>query len=201
MKTRTELINWFIKEYGYKSYLEIGYGHGENYHQIECYHKEVVEPYGDTKAPWYHKMTSTKFFESFTTKYDLIFIDGSHWAKHVAEDIENSLKHLNEGGTIILHDCNPEKYEHQTIPPSSDIWNGDVWKAVVTHNVTDPNSFIRVLDIDYGCGILRREVNWGCLNADFVLANLSWENFELFRTSWLNLIDLDRFYKLYSIKK
>ena len=55
-------------------------------------------------------MTSDDFFRDNKEKFDLIFIDGLHETNQVDRDIENSLKFINKGGTILLHDCLPKKY-------------------------------------------------------------------------------------------
>ncbi len=54
-----------------------------------------------------YEMTSNEFFaleKIQNKKYDVIFIDGLHETTQVDIDIQNSLKHLNEGGFILLHD-------------------------------------------------------------------------------------------------
>ena len=52
-----------------------------------------------------HKSSSKKFFENINNqKFDLIYIDGSHYAKDVYEDAINSFKILNKGGFLIFDD-------------------------------------------------------------------------------------------------
>ena len=56
--------------------------------------------------------TSDEYFESIKdteVKYDIIFIDGLHHNEQVLKDVENSLKHLSEGGSIVCHDCLPSE--------------------------------------------------------------------------------------------
>ena len=53
-----------------------------------------------------------------------------HDFKQVKRDIENSLKYLNQGGVIFVHDCLPRSFFEQAIPRSQYIWTGDVWKFV-----------------------------------------------------------------------
>ena len=103
---RTDLINYFIKLFNYKSYLEIGVKHvGKNFSKIECENKVGIDPNGSTD----YTMTSDEFFEKETKnkKWDIIFIDGLHEAGQVKIDILNSLEHLNDNGTIVCHDVSP----------------------------------------------------------------------------------------------
>jgi hypothetical protein len=51
------------------------------------------------------KSTSKNFFTNINDeKYDLIYIDGSHFAKDVFDDAINSFKVLNKGGYMIFDD-------------------------------------------------------------------------------------------------
>jgi len=102
--TRLELISFLIKELSYKSYLEIGIGTFDTYQHIQCEHKFCVDP-NNTAATY--QITSDEFFAFNTQKFDLIFIDGLHQSDQVDKDILNSIRSINIGGTIVVHDCNP----------------------------------------------------------------------------------------------
>ena len=98
---RKDIINHLIKKYDYKSYLEIGVRDPDatlNHIQVDI--KDGVDPAGNCNYP----IPSDDFFEqiSINKKYDIIFIDGLHLEYQVTKDIQNSLKHLNEGGTIVM---------------------------------------------------------------------------------------------------
>jgi hypothetical protein len=73
--------------------------------------KEGVDPYGKYEVA--HRMTSQVFFAMneyfWNKKYDVIFIDGFHFSPIVNQEIQESLKILNEDGVIILHDTTPNK--------------------------------------------------------------------------------------------
>ena len=73
----------------------------------------------------------TIFFSNNKKKFDLIFIDGLHEYQQVRKDILNSIKCLKEGGFILVHDCLPRSISAQAVPRFRNIWNGDVWKAIV----------------------------------------------------------------------
>ena len=156
--TRTETINYIIQKKGYKSYLEIGTQYGWNYDLINIESKECCDVDNS-----YHEMTyvmpSDEMFAkmSLDKKYDIIFIDGLHNELYVHRDIINSLKHLNPGGIICVHDVLPKKFYTSTekiIPEIDGPWNGDVWKAIV--NLQNLNiEYYTIHNNDSGLGIIK----------------------------------------------
>ena len=156
MYTRYHLIQSLITTRGYKRYLEIGAGSGILFKLIEVEEKDAVDPGVDNQfvsndeakknVSYEHlnyPMTSDEFFENHAPnleKYDIIFIDGLHEHEQVDKDIESSLKHLNEGGTIVIHDCNPQDEVAQIVPRIRQFqWNGDVWKSIVKYRASNPD--------------------------------------------------------------
>ena len=133
----TKTINYIIQKKGYKSYLEIGTHFGWNYDYINIENKECCDPDNSHHEMTYH-MTSDEMFAKMPLdkKYDIIFIDGLHNELYVHRDIINSLKHLNPGGIICVHDTYPRKYSLTTEKYigkelKEECWNGNVWKAIV----------------------------------------------------------------------
>jgi hypothetical protein len=123
MEFRKDLINFFIQQYDYTSYLEIGVkSQSKTFNHIQCIQKEGVDPNGCTT----HKMTSDNFFQMInrSKKWDIIFVDGYHERPQVIKDIENALLHLNDNGTIVCHDVNPR--EEWLLGPEF-CWNA--WEA------------------------------------------------------------------------
>jgi hypothetical protein len=163
--TRTDIINNFIQKFGYKSYLEIGTQNPNgNFNQIEIKNKYSVEPFPPTglNANDYSFVgTSDKYFDFISpdTKFDIIFIDGLHHYQQVLKDIENSLNHLSDNGTIVCHDCLPTTEKMQERDDHGGEWTGDVWKAIAKLRVETIDLDIKVVDTDYGCGIIRRGTN------------------------------------------
>lgn len=155
--TRTEIINGLIKKNGYKTYLEIGVNTpaqpGYNWVGINIETKHGVDPNVDTT----YRMTSDEFFEKHAEiKYDIIFIDGLHLFEQVEKDINNSLTHLNENGTIVVHDTNPVEEITQRRERASDAWHGDVWKAILKLRLENPNVSIHTVETDEGCTIIKK---------------------------------------------
>lgn len=171
-----EIIQYLIDKYNYQSYLEIGLDNpNNNYLLINCKYKECVDPYFDEwtvdangymdnnvkrfieeKILTYH-MTSDKMFALMPEdkKYDIVFIDGYHNEEQVDRDIINSLKHLNKGGRIVVHDCLPENefQGSEAVPSESVTWMGTVWKSIpkLAFNGID----YYVIDTDCGCGVIK----------------------------------------------
>lgn len=225
---RWDIINHLIEKNGYKRYLEIGYFKGWSFDSVNCEYKVAVDPnpskdvdqekmnYGShfgNEKEWISKMTSDEFFEKFppgeinpiTEKkfledFDIIFIDGLHEAEQVGRDIENSLKHLSPGGTIVMHDCKPEIYEHTTTGDCGGNWLGDTYKAFMKFHFEHPEYNSYVVDTDWGCGIIETP----CIDSTFPLIDglfkgedyrnfLEWDKFSENKAGLLNLITVEEF--------
>ena len=155
-----DVINGIIGKQEDIKYLEIGVDEGETFDHIRSSAKHGVDPYGGSPSIT-HKMTSQMFFAMnqyfYKNTYDVIFIDGCHMAEVIQQEVMQSLRILNPGGVILLHDTVPnrkvcqlileEDYEPflRNLPKeTSDVnsfreyinkhgWkgaNGDSWKAV-----------------------------------------------------------------------
>jgi len=189
---RTDIINHLIKKNDYKRYLEIGVRNpDENLNKIIVDHKDGVDPAGNCNYP----IPSDDFFNQLDgdVKYDIIFIDGLHLDYQVERDITNSLKHLNEGGTIVMHDCSPIKEEHQVEEyVVGKTWNGTTWKAYVKFRMTDENLSMYVVDTDHGVGVITKGKQTLYPKSDVLDFKLLNEN----RKEILNLITPENFLNL-----
>jgi hypothetical protein len=189
---RTDIINHLIKKNNYKRYLEIGVRNpDENLNKITVEHKDGVDPAGNCNYP----IPSDDFFNQLDidVKYDIIFIDGLHLDYQVEQDITNSLKHLNQGGTIVMHDCSPIKEEHQVEEyVVGKTWNGTTWKAYVKFRMTDENLSMYVVDTDHGVGVITKGKQTLYPKSDVLDFKLLNEN----RKEILNLITPENFLNL-----
>lgn len=216
---RWDIINHFIKKNKYHSYLEIGYYKGWSFDQVNysCLVKEAVDPnpcknreqelWSSKEEPiwgpvgefdcsseysciW--KMTSDEYFANWPENrpfFDIIFIDGLHEANQVTKDIKNSLKYLSKRGVIILHDCNPPKYEHTTTGIDG-CWTGDTYKAWIEFRALYSN-VTYTIDTDWGVGVIKNEaLNEMTISPGFPL---TWEGFDSNRKDYLNLISVEEF--------
>jgi hypothetical protein len=181
--SRTDILNTLIRRYRYRTYLEIGVGRRRNFQSIIAPIKHGVDSVRNATF----KMSSDEFFNCNTNTYDLIFIDGLHEYEQVTRDIENSLRVLNPGGTVVVHDCNPTSEVFQIIPRVSKYWTGDVWKAIARLRMTRVDLSVVVVDTDWGCGIIRR----GTQVLFPTIEDLSYDVLSRNREKLLNLIKED----------
>jgi len=186
---RTTILNTLADRYGYRSYLEIGQGRKEdNFAWVTCRKKVGVDPNKEVEAAF--PVTSDEYFARHRDAFDLIFVDGLHLADQAERDILNALRVLNTGGTIVVHDCNPTTEEMQRVPwQGQHAWTGDVWKVWVKMRATRADLQMFVVDVDSGCGIIRR----GRQRTMALPEELTYEAFAKNRRKWLNLLDVHEF--------
>jgi len=159
--SRLEIIKKIINNRKYKTYLEIGCDNDDIFSNINLQEKLGVDPVSGGNI----RKTSDDFFLSNDNKFDIIFIDGLHEYEQVKKDIKNSLKFLNNGGVIILHDCLPTSYFQQAIPRSQFKWTGDIWKAIVEMR-TKEHLDTYTCYADMGLGIIFNRPNLNLLKTD-----------------------------------
>lgn len=190
ISNRSDIINYLIERNGYKRYLEIGVRDNKNFNRIKASYKDGVDPAGRCN----HVMTSDKFFSIIpkTQMYDIVFIDGLHLRYQVLKDIDNSLKHLNNDGVIVIHDCNPIAKEHAMHKQKVSRWNGTVWEAFVELRMSRDDIFMCTVKKDTGCGIIRR-------GKQKILERqeVSFEYFDKNRADLLNLVTAEEFVRIF----
>ena len=193
MTTRIDIINYLIKKYNYKTYLEIGVQNGISFRAVELpvENKVGVDPDPFSEATVY--TTSDEFFVENKKTFDIIFIDGLHEVDAVYRDINNALAILNEGGIVVCHDMNPLTKEAQQVPRIQKLWNGDCWLAWMKFRLNSPELSMHVVNIDHGCGVIKR----GSQKTLEIHEFLTYENLEKNRKEWLNLISVEEFKQLY----
>lgn len=212
---RWDIINALIKANNYNSYLEIGYYKGWSFDNVDCQNKTAVDPNpcktteqentpeGQTIFEKNNctivKTTSDKYFhwldslpDDIVSGWDIIFIDGLHEAEQVYRDIQNSLRYLNEGGTIVIHDCNPPRYEHTTTGIDG-CWTGDTYKGVIKSLFYLPVQ-LRTVDTDWGVGIMTVV---GSKYMEVSEPEPDYETFAAYRDEYLNLITPEQFKEFY----
>jgi hypothetical protein len=195
MKIRTEILNLIIENYKFQSYLEIGVANpATNFDKINVAFKESVDPVALNyyKCKYTYNVTSDEFFAKYAgdRKYDIIFIDGLHTEEQVYKDGCNAIDHLNEGGFIVLHDCNPLTERHIITN------NGTVFRGFIKLKEELPDWSCFVIDEDEGCGIITKRKLLE--NKIFEVSELTWGTFSENRKALLQLTSFDDF--LQSIK-
>lgn len=195
-KKRTEIINFLIKKYGFKKYLEIGVRNpSDNFNNVNIGIKHGVDP--EPKGVVTHKMTSDEFFRrNDSAIYDIIFIDGLHTEEQVSIDINNALNHLSDGGVIVLHDCNPPSKHyirtHDEYLKNGGGWCGTGFRAFINAKFSLSNYGSYVINEETGIGIISENYN-NNNKLEYSVDLLEWDNFNLNRNEILNLISFADF--------
>jgi len=123
-----DLIQKYINDRNYSTYLEIGVFKGVGFLPIECGSKIAVDPkfkidfifllkriirYPGNIRNRYFQISSEQFFANKADKLfeknslDITLVDGLHTFRQSLQDILNSLNYLNDDGVILVHDCFP----------------------------------------------------------------------------------------------
>jgi len=191
---RYEIIQSLIDKNGFNSYAEIGVEACNCYNRIQIKEKcgcDTIHTGENVSV-----CTSDNFFLRIgEKKFDIVFIDGLHEKDTVLRDIENSLKHLNENGIIVVHDCIPVLEVEQHVPFNGiSCWYGDVWKAFALLRIKRNDLKMHVIDTDCGCGIISRG------SQELYPATedqLNWNLFQQKKNELMNVITVEEFRKLY----
>ena len=196
--TRTDIINKICDKYKIRTYLEIGVRvPSENFDKINVENKESVDP--SPMGVCDYVMTSDEFFLNHVKnkKYDLIFVDGLHTNEQSYVDVLNSIKHLNDDGFIVMHDCNPiEKYHtrsYEDYLKTRGAWNGTVYKAFIRLKRELINWSCFVINEDWGCSVLTKRNLLKNIRSNININDLSWEEFDKNREELLQLITFEDF--------
>lgn len=217
---RMFVIQEIVKKTLAKVYLEIGVHEGECFLNINAPRKIAVDPQmlisPQKKRKYYfrkfhnifnqyHEMTSDDFFKEkhnflHKKRLDVVFIDGLHTYKQSLADVDNALRYLNDGGVIIMHDCNPpseaaahpaHSHEHVkslNLPGFTGEWCGDVWKTIVHLRSSRSDLSIFVLNCDYGLGVIMKRQPKGLLKYTISeIEKLSYKDLDKNREYLLNL--------------
>jgi len=183
---RHQILKELIKYYGYDSYLEIGVANEETtYNKIPTKVKRGIEPNHKEDPSIFQGLSDYYFIKHPEERFDLIFIDGFHEHQQVLRDVNNSLKILNEGGTIMCHDCNPQEKEEEDFGSY-----GTCWRAFVELRFTRPDLEMYTVDLNCGCGIIQRG-SQEILEGD--VPDFTFDLLEENRKEWLNLMSWKEF--------
>lgn len=194
---RANIINALLSKTQGTSYLEIGTYNGWCFERVTASRKVGIDPNPVFKDSRIHVTTSDEFFAQNTEKFDVILVDGLHEDQQVFRDINNALRFLNPGGYIVLHDLNPQKKEHQVVPYAGGHWNGDCWKAFVRFRAMNNGYQCFTVNVDQGCGVIHPTFNTQLMTQRIAITpELAYEDLEVHRQEWLNLVSWDEFYAL-----
>ena len=198
---RISIINYAASKYQFNlKYLEIGCDSNLVFNALPISQNNKIGV--DPNRGGTIRTSSDNFFRDNNQFFDIIFIDGLHEYKQTRKDIINSLKCLNENGTIFIHDLIPVDWKTEHVPRISDQWNGDVWK-VIFEIMNSQNLILKIVDCDNGVGILRKKGNFEYNKMDKILDQKNYNYFvENFKNiplinfeeslKYLNTLHIDR---------
>lgn len=206
MEIRTNIINLIFEKYNFHSYLEIGVYYPENnFNHIKASLKHSVDNLLGAKGWYTHHMSSDEFFyyHAGNQKYDVIFIDAMHEENQCYRDVKNSIKHLNEDGFIVIHDCDPFLESHiisyeDFINGPCHRWNGTVYRAFIRlkNELKDWSCFVVEETEAGGSGILTKTNLIKNTPLPFDVNNFSWNDYLNNRKEALQLISFDEYKQL-----
>lgn len=154
------IINEIIERCGFESYLEIGVDKGITFQAVRAQHKESCD-ITDNNLPsnlkLTYKMTSDEMFIQMPTdkKFDLIFVDALHHEEYCDRDIVNSLKHINKGGFVVVHDVCPYNKSESVREFNGGEWMGDVFKSICKLHTYDGLEYCTLFEYFAGVAVLR----------------------------------------------
>ena len=187
---RWDLIDYLNTTYKFNSYLEIGCDDDQLFSKISIQEKIGVDPVSGGN----YRAKSDDFFDKNLKKFDLVFIDGLHEYHQVKKDILNSIKFLNKEGFILVHDCLPRSISAQAVPRFRNIWNGDVWKAIVELR-TYPNLEIFTCLADEGISIIQVKKNSQILKIEKNIADLKFKDYYYNYRDYMRVINFSEIKK------
>ena len=221
-------IKCLMKKKNLKNYLEIGVSNGHILFRVKSNFKIAVDPafffdnarkIGKTFLnPYnlfnrYFRKTSDDFFEQDAPrvfakrKVELALIDGMHVYEFALRDVENTLRYLDEGGVIIMHDCNPQdsksacSFDEWKARDFKGAWNVDVWKTILHLRSLRSDLTAFVLDCDHGLGIITKQKNEKAMHfSQNDIQKLAYEDFNANRNAWLDLKPAEYFYEYFGLK-
>jgi len=154
-------------------YLEIGVHTGVVFLHVRAASKVGVDP--EPRVPTWkralHPNTllhgrivrapSDAYFAALdpAERFDVVFVDGDHSLAQARRDIDSALAHLADGGTVLVHDCDPPSAAAASPDPADaggGPWCGEAWKAVAELRATRRDLTIGVIATDCGVGVVER---------------------------------------------
>lgn len=214
MKYRYELINWLIKRFAYKTYLEIGTQKGVCLAAVQCKEKIGVDPnplcgvdstqiFAVTSDEFFNpspspeKRNDTAIYDRLTRikdeKFDIVFVDGLHLAEQAERDIINSFERLNPGGCVLVHDCAPRNEQEQVRERGNlKAWTGDVWRGYLRARAIK-DVWSCTVNIETGVGVMFKSKE---PNGSKITEPKTYREFSKDRIRLLNLVQPDEFVKM-----
>jgi len=118
MDHHAPVIGMLASIYKPKVYVELGLHVGETFVKVQPHAEKLYgvdisqNTYLESLKRFHnvniHYCTTDLFFDNFSEKIDMAFIDADHCIEGAKRDFDNVLSRLSPGGIILLHDTDPE---------------------------------------------------------------------------------------------
>ncbi len=214
IRWKTDLINWLGWQDGYASYLEVATSTaGLLFDLISRDVFAVVDRIMyclpatyDDGLPIFHRTEAADSAEGFRAladagrTFDLIFVDGRHTYEDARRDLRFALDLLNPRGTVVVHDCRPTRREVATPQFKEGSWLGVTYLAFLDLVAERPELDYCVVDLDTGCGILRRSASPRARSRPEELDYRDWSVYLANQKNLLNLLSVDQFLADYRLR-
>ena len=175
MLKKYDIVNNLIKKYNCKNYLEISTPTtGACYDKINENNgceitKELLFYYIDSNLSSLRDDLKNYNCVNFDIgvlqlkrkEYDFIFVDPFHTFEQSKIDIEIAYNLLSDNGIIVVHDCFPKSINIISDNYREGSWCGVTYKAFIDFNINHNMTQTYVVDCDYGCGIILKNIKRG----------------------------------------
>jgi len=138
--------------------------------------------------------------------YDAVLIDAFHEYETSLRDLKMAIDLLSDGGTVLVHDCDPPSEDIACPHFVSTAWAGVTYKSYLDFLFGRDDLVYLTVDTDWGCGVIRRRnaiaaqsgrrdtdpliKDWRRLGNDF---HSAFRFLQANKTRLLNLMSLDEF--------
>lgn len=161
-----EIANALVPKYGYRTYLEIctpmtgGTFRRTRSSQLRTCHRMMYRcPQDFADGGEITFRSPNEQIEGLLpegAQYDLVFVDAWHTYACASRDLAFAFSLLSPGGTLLVHDCSPPSKEVAAPEFDQCPWCGVTYCAFLDLVCVQPGIDYRVVDTDYGCGIVRK---------------------------------------------
>lgn len=89
-------------------------------------------------------------------RFDVMLVDPWHLYETSLRDLRVTFDLLDDGGTLVVHDCLPPTAEMATLRVRPEAWCGVTYHAYVDFVTGRDDLTYYTVDTDYGCGVIRK---------------------------------------------
>lgn len=191
---RWDIINHVAETIEAHRYLEVGVCGGENMGHV-CGIAHSMTKWGVDPEPRMEGVkacdvfvlrSSDEFFSANHGGFDVVFIDGLHYADQAYRDIMNAARYAR---VVVVHDSNPSTEAMQIVPPVQSEWTGDVWKAIARIRAEGTHA-VRTVDTDYGVAVVVANAGDGSGDGVSGLPRTTWQDLQASRQQLLGLVSV-----------